>query len=331
MGVLTITRRTTEAGEASCTLEGLRALILLGGTVWTGQLGACTGRPTFDLPLETGCTILDAWRREAASLSAGGGLGPGAVPVRVMINRNAPEREGRSAEEGTRTLAPVRIERDPFDYRGTGGVLRDLAAEYADDDLLLVGNAAQVLTEPLSVLASDLFDSGGDVSLVSHLDGTPSGMMLVRCGALRHVPASGFHDMKEQALPLIAQRFDVTVVTRRKPTGLPVRTLDDYIEALRYHHKARARKDGDRTAALAGSAFEEDWESSFALVEEGAYADPGARLHDAVVLRGGRVEADACLVHSVVCAGGVLRRGEMRVDDFVRPHGAGKPDRRLQG
>ena len=37
-------------------------------------------------------------------------------------------------------------------------------------------------------------------------------------------------------------------------------------------------------------------------------ADPSARVHDSVVLRGGVVEAGAVLVRSIVCPGGVVRR-----------------------
>jgi hypothetical protein len=244
------------------------------------------------------------------------------VPVRVMVNRGGPENQGaQSMTEGPSSrdavdLAPVRLERDPFDYRGTGGVLRDLAARYADDDLLLVANAAQVLTEPLAQIAVDLAATNGDVGLISHLDGTPSGLMLVRCAALRHLPASGFVDMKEQALPLIAERFDVTVVHRRKPSGLPVRTLDSYIEALRQYHQRLARGLAWHAPA---SAFDEDWEAAFSVVEEGARVEPSARLHDSVVLRGGRVEAKASVVHSVVCDGGVLGHGRIVVDQFVTP------------
>jgi hypothetical protein len=307
MSVFTVMRPPARRLERK--LERLRALVLMGGTVWTGRLSTAARRPVYDLPLEAGCSILDAWRREAKALA--GLEGVQSVGARLMVSRDDPAPSGAMAlpENG---LASLRIDRDPFEYRGTGGVLRDLAAEYGDDDLLLVANAAQVLTEPLGRLTLDLAASGGDVMVVSHLDGTASGLMLVRCAALRSIAATGFVDMKEQALPQIAQRFDVSVVTRRRPTGLPIRTLDDYIEALRQHHKALAGR-----AMMPVSAFAEDWEPTFAIVEQGASVDPSARLHDAVVLAGGRVEAGATLVHSIVCPGGMLRRGQMTVDDLV--------------
>ena len=317
MGVVSLSQPSS--GQAFRSLDGLRALVLLGGSVWTGQLGSLTGRPVFDLPLETSCSILDLWRREAMTLAS---LIGEPIPVRVMINRNAPERPAgmdrphpNGNGNGADRLSPLRIESDPFDYRGTGGVLRDLAAQYGDEDMLLVANAAQVLTEPLISLATDLAQTRGDVCLISHLDGTPSNLMLVRCAALREIQPHGFVDMKEQALPAIAQRFDVTVVNRSTPTGLPVRTLDNYIDALRHHHKVMLGQ------ASSASAFSEDYASAFAIVEEGAAVGSGARLHDSVILRGGHVEAGGVVVHSVVCPGGIVRRGQMTVDQIVAPAG----------
>src|SRR5690606_20299334 len=98
--------------------------------------------------------------------------------------------------------------RDPVEYRGIGGVLRDLAGDYHRDDYILVANAAQLLLSPLSELATLLAESDADgpadVSLISHRDGTPSGLMLIRCGSLWCIPQVGYVDMKEQALPMIA-------------------------------------------------------------------------------------------------------------------------------
>jgi NDP-sugar pyrophosphorylase family protein len=113
-------------------------------------------------------------------------------------------------------------------------------------------------------------------------------------------------DLKEQALPAIAARFSVKVVHFSNPTALPVRTRADYIEALVRHHGAPP--DGGEGR---------DWQPAFGLVEDPRDVGPGARIHESVVLRGGRVEAGAVLVRSVVCPGAVVRRGAMMVDELV--------------
>src|SRR5436190_16642758 len=104
---------------ASRPLAQLRALVLLGGSVRAGAFGAAIGRSVFQLPLENNLTILDSWvaqRRELAPLAEQ------ALAIRVMIDKAAPQ--------PLPINSAVEIERDPFDFRGTGGVLRDLASQY---------------------------------------------------------------------------------------------------------------------------------------------------------------------------------------------------------
>ncbi len=207
--------------------------------------------------------------------------------------------------------AAFRVERDLSEYRGTGGVLRDISHGYADDDLILVANAAQVLLDPLPLVVSTLLRKRGDVAVISHDDGTPSGIMLLTCKTLRLLPPQGFVDMKEQGLPLIAGKYEVRVLKRRRPTGLPVRSLEGYIQALHYYHRRRLGRPAI-TDPLA-----EDWTPSFSLVEPGATVDPTARVHDSVVLAGGCVEPGAVLVRSLVCPGSTVRRDRTAVDQLV--------------
>jgi mannose-1-phosphate guanylyltransferase len=305
MGV--VVTKTRQLGAGDNPLQGLRAVVLLAGSVRPGPLSTGIGRPVYELPLERGCSILDAWRRQVHQLAATIGLHD--LPLRIMIDRAAPEPR-LNASNGVQG-APVQIERDPFDFRGTGGVLRDLALGYDDNDRLLVANAAQILLTPLNDLTLDLAATGGDVTIVSHRDGTPSGLLLLRCGALRVVPPEGFIDMKEQALPAIAAHHRVAVLEMNTPSALPIRFLSDYIRALRWHHH-RSLGCTDEN-----NPYAEDWEPAFAIAEDGALVHPQARLHDSVVLAGGRVEANAVVAHSIVCPGGVVRRGQMCIDTLL--------------
>jgi hypothetical protein len=205
----------------------------------------------------------------------------------------------------------VIVERDLSPYRGTGGVLRDLSAEYGDEDVLLVANAAQALLLPLPDLALALADFNADVSLISHADGTPSGLMLVRCQALRQLSQSGYVDMKEQALPAIAKAFKVTHLYQSSATGLPIRTLEEYIAALQRRYRLSQGK------PLPNDPFAEDRRATFAIVEKGAEIDLEARVHDSVVLTGAVVEAGAVVVRSIVCPGGTLAAGDTAIDSLV--------------
>ncbi len=293
-------------------LSRLKALVLLGGTVRPTPLSTSIGRSLLDLPLDENGSVLNHWLNHAAELAHVAGLEK--LPVRVMVDRNSPE----PISAAVRYYGTFRVERDQSEYRGTGGVLADMAAKYDDDDLILVANAAQILLDPLVSLANTLDGRHGDVGIISHRDGTPSGIMLLKCKTLRLVPKAGFIDMKEQAMPLIAQKYAVEVCHRRRPTGLPIRTVADYITAVRFYHMRRAGKP-TLTDPLA-----EDWQPAFGIVEEGAVVDRTARVHDSIVLRGGVVEGGAVLVRSVVCPSGLVRRDRTLVDEFVRPVTTGR-------
>jgi hypothetical protein len=287
-------------------LSRLRALILLNGSIRSSELTEACNRSVLDLPLDNEGSIFNHWLHQASELARHAGLER--LPVRVMVNRSAPEPVSASPKYA----GSFRVERDLSEYRGTGGVLRDLAVDYADDDLVLVCNAAQILLDPLAAIATALDKKEGDVTLVSHADGTPSGAQLISCKALREIPEIGFIDFKEQALPLIAQKYDVTVLHCRRPTGLPVRTAENYIVAMKHYH---GRRSGRPTNV---DPLAEDWQPTFQMVEQGAVVDPRAHVHDSIVLKGGVVEAGAVVVRSIVCPDGVVRKDKPRVDQVVR-------------
>lgn len=304
--------------EAAGPLARLRGVVLLSGSVRATQLSRAIGTSLLQLPIEPERDLYQCWQREVATLAAE--LGRPALPVRMMFDHHAQvPGEHRAVAE-----APVSIERDPYDYRGTGGVLRDLAVAYEPDELLLIGNGVQLLLHPLRRLAEELASLRADVGLVAHRDGTPTGLMLARCGALQSISETGFIDMKEQALPRIAEKHEVRVCHYDRPTGLPLGTLPNYISALRLYHQHRLGDDNGQ------DPYREDLHPTFALVQPGAEVDASARLHDSVVLDGARVEPGAVVVRSVVCAGATVGRNRRVVDRLVggSPRGNGPGGKR---
>jgi exopolysaccharide biosynthesis WecB/TagA/CpsF family protein len=288
-------------------LGRLRAVVLLGGAIRPTRLSTAIGRSLLDLPLEDGRSILWHWRDLAMELRRGVGLE--CLPVRCLVDHRS-----------IQPTAPVRggnvrlsVERDASRYRGTAGVLCDLvvASEYHDNDYVLVANAAQSLLSSLTDLATALAAPKADVSLVAHADGMPSGLMLMRCAALRAVASNGYVDMKEQALPSLASRFDVRHLSYACATGLPIRTLSEYVTAIQHRYRQRLGR------PVSSDPFAEDCRPSFAIIEEGADVHPAAKVHDSVILAGARVAEDALVVRSVVCPGLHLRAGEHAIDQLV--------------
>ena len=204
----------------------------------------------------------------------------------------------------------VRIEQDPCDWRGTGGLVRDLADEYQPEDRILVAGAAQVLARPLGDLLEKLCAPDADLTLLAHEDGSPVTLMLIKCHCLRSVPKVGFADLKEQSLPMIASKHNVCVLKQKQAVAMPLRTFSDYIGALRRHHSQDL---GEADA----SPFQERWKPSFALVERGAEVSGSAQIYDSVVLRGAQVEHGAVVVRSLVCPGARVPRRSVIVDQLV--------------
>jgi NDP-sugar pyrophosphorylase family protein len=303
----------TAPGEDPAAFARLRAVVLLAGSVRPSQLSRGIGRSLLDLPVDEATSVGSLWHTHGADLAERAGLP--ALPLRILIDREGAEPRLPALNGGVE----FRVERDQNELRGTAGVLRDAAMDYARDDLVLVANGAQVLVEPLAELAADLIATRADVALLAHQDGTPVGIFLVSCAVLDGIRDVGFLDFKEQVLPkLAASGRRIAVVRRAHATGYPVRTLDGYLSGLRAWRHRRSGVPG------ASDPFREDWSPSFSIQQKGAAVDASATIHDSVVLDGGRVERNAVVVRSVVCPGGVVRAGEIVADQIV---GRGREDR----
>jgi hypothetical protein len=270
-------------------LEKISEVVLLGGTLRSPPLAEEVGRSILELPVTLEHSVLEIWQEEVSRLSEF--LGRDAFPVRLLLDRHSPE--PRRPPRSERLV--LHLSRDQTEYRGTAGILRDASIDCDADEFLLVANAAQLLLEPLEEVCERMANVGGDATVLSYDDGTPSGLMLIRRGCLRDIPPVGYIDMKEQALSQIAKTNDVRVVHSRRPVGLPLRTRGNYLEALHSYHRI-----------LNGALLSPSWSPSFALVEDPQDRKLGAKIHNSVVLRGGRVETGATVVRSIVCPGGVV-------------------------
>jgi hypothetical protein len=281
----------------------VRSVILLAGQVGRNPFADNIGRSILDLPIEAGRSVLDLWLERLRAFVGAEGLSRLEVVVSVDANGHLPTvREHLEEGPGVGGHVVVEVVRDPSDYRGTAGVVRDLTKGYRDEDWILVGAANQVLREPLEDLFEALAARGESVSLSVSSGSDLAGLFLLRCARLRDVPDVGFVDLKEQAIPG-GSRSHAPLAAVRRPAGstLPVRTLPEYIRALRVLHGE------GRDGSAREDPFAETWKPVFSIAEEGAQVASGATLLDSVVLSGARVEAGAAVARSVVCPGGVVR------------------------
>lgn len=305
----TAARGSRDSSGGMDALSRLKAIVLLSGQLRPSPLMQAVQRCTLDLPIAEDRTLLNHWLADSVELAKFARVD--GLPVRVLVSRQ----QDRPTSLAPRYQEILSIETDGSEFRGTGGVLSDITRGYDDDDFVLVANASQLLLEPMSALATALDHKRSDIALISHLDGTPGGLMLIRCATLRQINPIGFIDLKEQALPLIAGKFDVRVVHCRRPTGLPLRTTADYIGALRQWHRGPGRLPGSRRGQI--DPLAEDFSRGYSIVENGAWVDSTAYLHDAVVLRGARVEAGVAAVRSLIGPRALVKKEMRAIDTFV--------------
>jgi hypothetical protein len=290
--------------DASDILSRLRAMVLLGGTVRPTGLSAAIDRSILELPITAGRSLLDLWCDHASELAR---LVNQRLVVRVLIDKSV----DKPTPTSTYPQIDLQLHTDPFEPRGTGGILRDTTSDLAAEDYMLVAAANQVISEPLARVAESLAGLGADVGVVAHEEGQPSNVLLIRRGCLRGIPEIGFMDLKEQAMPAIAKAHSARVKFYPQAIGMGVRSLKDYIAAVRWYHRSM------RNNAVIDNPYAEDCVSTFSIIEAGATVHASAQALDSVILAGGRVGRGASLVRSVVCPGAVVPEGVTVMDQVI--------------
>lgn len=298
----------------------VQSLVMLAGGSGLKPWETSLGRSSLDLPIGHSRTVLSLWRDQIRGLNDSAL----ASDFRAHVVGGAPVRSLGTKLDDLRRIEHLQ---DPQEVRGSGGVLRDVTAALPDDANILVVSAASIVLEPLGEMLNELLATDADVSFFVHEDQIAGGVMLVRCGCLRAIPAVGFIDFKEQALPVIRRFSTVAAIRRNGPVAMSVRTAADYIRALRRQADGREAEPQSRSGSASADAFAEGWRPSFRLVEDGADVDDRARIHDSVVLGGASVARDALVVRSVICPGAKVPANAVIVDQVVqssrsRPGGA---------
>ncbi len=296
--------------------RSLAAVVLLAGAVRPSDLQRATGRSILDLPLTADRTIAHEWARREEEFRRA--VGRADLPLLITANAaaGAPQSLATSATNGSIDgigtdpgPAPI-IRMDTDEPRGSGGSLRDLAIGFDPAGRLFVASGHSLPRTSLIDVYSTLSRSDDDVVIHTDAASRPTGFFLIRCGCLQRLPAVGFVDLKEQALPELASDFRVGVVSDAGLPPIPIRTLHGYLAAVG-ELAAPAASEAERAAPA------EDWMCTFALAEPGASVDPSARLHDSVVLSGASVRSRANVVRSLIGPGGSVGPGQSVFDELL--------------
>ena len=297
-------RETPERG-----LADVRAVILLAGQVGRSPLADGAGRSVLDLPVGGGRRLIDLWAEQLEECAKEHGFERIAVTISVDRGGRMPDLITRDAS----SRVEFSVTRDPTEYRGTAGVVSDLTRGYEGAARVIVAAAHQLMREPLALVVRDLAQYDEAVSIVPHKGGELAGAFLLRSARLHDVAEVGFVDLKEQAIPGARGHGPLHAVHREPGASLPIRTLEEYIDALRALHATA--QGADRRPV--SDPFAETWEPAFSIVEPGAQVGDGAFLQDSVVLAGAEVGRGAILARSLVCGGAVVPAGACIVDRIV--------------
>ncbi len=286
--------------------QSIKSVVLLSGSIRNSDLGKLSGRALLNMPLLPDRSVFAVWAEGTSALAEV--LGAESLALRVIVDRVSTPPVAPASPRGVR----ITIENEHAEFRGTAGILKEVCAGYGDDDRVVMGNGNQVVLGSLAGHVNALLEAGGDIAMFAHADGLPVGLMLLRAGVMREVKERAFMDLKEQVMPELAAKFDVRVVRREEATGVPIRTLDGYMLALRAWHHVQSGRPPFDTGLDA-----EQWFATFGVVEPGAAVGAGVRVHDSVVLQGARVGEGAVLVRSVVSGSGVVPSRAVVVDRVV--------------
>lgn len=293
---------TTEKPQParSSPVRPLAAVVLLAGAVRLSELRRAAGRPILDLPIARGHTLGAEWLRRMAELRRE--LSRPDLPLVITANAIAGNPQSIAGSAG------VSVRLDSEEPRGSGGALRDLALEHDRNACFLVASGHSLPRASLFVIFEHMSSFNDDIVIHCDADNRPTGMFLIRCGTLVGLPARGFVDLKEQALPNLAAQFKIRVLRDSAAAPVAIRSLASYHAALRAYAASQAGVD---------AVPAEDWMCTFTVTEDGATVDASAKLHDTIVLSGGRVGARANVVRSLVGPGGTVAPGAESFDELL--------------
>lgn len=288
---------------------------MLAGTIKPPPLQQEVGLPVAAMPLTTGETLFTRWLSVLSALKSVRG-------VRVVVNsdRDArlltasidPARGGVGAPISAQAnvLPPNEVLMEQSSWRGTAGLMRDMAGEIADREHLIVLIEVSMLPpNSLDPILSSLA-SGVEGVVGSSRDRIPNGVCAFRGGVLLHIPRVGYFDVKEQLLPRLHENGLRVRPALFDERSFRIRDRRTYLEAV---HAINAPLP---SRAAGGARFE-----GVCLIDPFAVISEGAIVHDSVVMQGAVVEPEAIVTKSVIGPGARVEGGRRVVREVIAGHG----------
>lgn len=281
------------------------AVLLLAGGLRMSELHETLRIPALCLPLRSDWVLLDAWLHVVRTI-------PNARRIRIVVNHECDATAiTRVLEQRSATLLDLDIKTivDPDPWRGPAGLVRDVAQRLGADTVIAAEASCMPPTD-LSELFNRLMPDSSGLSISGHAC-EPAGVFVLTWEAIKHIPNIGYYDIKEQLLPTLYNRGNPLGAVETGQEVHRLRHREGYLRAI-----AATRRNGVAGAPVAHSSrIDPDAKIvGTCLIENNVIIEPGAVVHDSVILAHSIIERNAVVSQSVVGVGGhvgakrILRR-----------------------
>jgi len=280
-------------------LRGRFSALLLAGGLQPSPLREALRLPALCLPLTRDETLLDRW---ISLLTQTVGCQRIVIVVSTATDRDAIEATlaDRSAY-GLSGAESVEVRIDPRRFRGPSGLARDLVDDLGlkpADHMLIV--EAACMPPPTLAPMFDACDDGIAGVIGSSTKLEPAGVYLFTRTTLEQIPKIGFHDLKEQTLPML---YEAGQRCRAAQVVLRVRRIRDRISYLTVVEEERQRAERAPHDGVIAQLSPSARISGTCLVCDDVIVEDGAVLHESVVLRGAVIGGGAVISRSVIGPG----------------------------
>ncbi len=199
-------------------------------------------------------------------------------------------------------------------WRGTAGVLRDVAQEYAKSEILLAVEATCIPPGNLvSLVAKCESEATGVVGITDKSN--PAGVFAFHRSMMKHVPTVGFFDIKEQLLPQMYAKKIGAHALHISNNFIRLRDRKAYLSAVS-HYALQQENIGtiDNGKALQNSR---DYQLiDTCVIDPTATIGDGSVIRQSIVLKGAKVGANVVINESIIGAG-VVVPGERIVSQTI--------------
>jgi hypothetical protein len=274
--------------------------VLLAGTLRPTPLRQALDLPRLCLPVDHRGSLLDAWLRCLEGIGCHG-------DVRIVMNSETDaEAVGvRLRQEKARSEEQSRIRAiaEPASWRGVAGILRDVTGQIAEGSIVVVGEAGALPPDdPAPIL--EMLDATAAAGVVGiYGEDEPAGVYAFRREVFGRVPPIGYHDLKEQLLPQLAEAGIEIRAARLRGSRTSLRDRRDYLDAVRARLASTERDGGSLLVATNAGIAPTAVLDGACIVEDGVVVEDTAVVHDSVLLRGARIGRGAVVSLSVVGPG----------------------------